>query len=187
MRDAGMACCGKHFPGHGWAEADSHVAIPIDERSREELSADLVPYRELKLDAVMPAHVIYPQVDARPAGFSPLWIGMLRQELGFDGVVFSDDLSMEGASVAGGIVARADAAWTAGCDMLLVCNAPDAVAELLERWQPQPDPIGAMRIGRLVPTRRSAAWQDLVRSSEYQAGQSVVRRLAGELPSPVSS
>lgn len=187
MRDAGMACCGKHFPGHGWAEADSHIAIPIDGRSREELSADLMPYRELMLDAVMPAHVIYPQVDTRPAGFSPLWIGMLRQELGFDGVVFSDDLSMEGASVAGGIIERADAAWTAGCDMLLVCNAPDAVAELLDRWQPQPDPIGAMRISRLVPSRHPASWQDLVQTSQYQAGQSVVRRLAGELPSPVSS
>jgi beta-N-acetylhexosaminidase len=152
MREAGMACCGKHFPGHGWAEADSHTAMPVDERSLAELEADLTPYRRLKLDAVMPAHVIYPQVDSRPAGFSPVWIGMLRKELGFDGVVFSDDLSMEGASVAGGIVARADAARNAGCDMLPVCNAPDAVGELLAHWQPQDDPISAARIARLLPT-----------------------------------
>jgi beta-N-acetylhexosaminidase len=187
MRGAGMACCGKHFPGHGWAEADSHIAIPTDLRSLADLSADLMPYRQLKLDAVMPAHVIYPQIDSRPAGFSPVWISMLRKELGFEGVVFSDDLSMEGASVAGGIVDRADAAWTAGCDMLLVCNAPAAVAELLERWQPQPDPIGAMRISLLVPTRRADSWTELAGNNEYQAGQSVVRRLAGDLPSPGSS
>lgn len=187
MHEAGMACCGKHFPGHGWAEADSHVAIPTDPRGLADLAADLMPYRELKLDAVMPAHVIYPQIDSRPAGFSPVWIGKLRQELGFEGVVFSDDLSMEGASVAGGIVDRADAAWTAGCDMLLVCNAPDAVGELLDRWQPETDPIGAVRISRLVPTRQAFSWPGLAGNSTYQAGQSVVRRLAGEPPTPTSS
>ena len=152
LRDAGMACCGKHFPGHGWAEADSHVAIPADERSLAELEVDMLPYRQLKLDAVMPAHVIYPQVDSRPAGFSPVWLGKLRREIGFDGVIFSDDLSMEGASVAGGIVERAEAAWSAGCDMLLVCNAPAAVGELLGNWRPQPDPVRAGRISRLLPT-----------------------------------
>lgn len=152
LRDAGMACCGKHFPGHGWAEADSHVAIPVDERGLAELEADILPYRQLPLDAVMPAHVIYPQVDSRPAGFSPVWLGKLRGELGFDGVIFSDDLSMEGAAVAGGIVERAEAAWSAGCDMLLVCNAPAAVGELLDKWQPAADPVRAGRISRLLPT-----------------------------------
>jgi beta-N-acetylhexosaminidase len=186
MHAAGMACCGKHFPGHGWAEADSHVAIPADQRSLAELAPDLLPYRKTRLDAVMPAHVIYPQVDTRPAGFSPVWISMLRQELGFDGVVFSDDLSMEGASVAGGIVERADAAWTAGCDMLLVCNAPDAVGELLDRWQPQPDPIAAMRISRLVPARGATPWSELAMNSDYLAALSVARRLAGELPAAPS-
>lgn len=180
MRDAGMACCGKHFPGHGWAEADSHVAIPVDERPLDQLAADLMPYRQLKLDAVMPAHVIYPRVDSRPAGFSPVWLGMLRKQLGFDGVVFSDDLSMEGASVVGGIVERADAAWTAGCDMLPVCNSPDAVGQLLDRWQPQPDPVGATRIARLLPNRPASPWQDMVRDVGYQAGLSAIRRLAGE-------
>ena len=145
--------CGKHFPGHGWVAADSHVAIPVDERTLGSTGARPEPYRRLKLDAVMPAHVIYPKIDARPAGFSPVWIGNAAQEFGFDGVIFSDDLSMEGASFAGGIVAaRRDAAWNAGCDMLLVCNAPDAVASVLENWKPAPDPVRAARLARLSPS-----------------------------------
>jgi beta-N-acetylhexosaminidase len=178
MREAGMACCGKHFPGHGWAEADSHIAMPVDERSLAELEPDLAPYRTLKLDAVMPAHVVYPRVDSRPAGFSPVWISMLRKEFGFDGVVFSDDLSMEGASVAGGIVDRADAAWSAGCDMLLVCNASDSVGELLDRWQPQSDPIGAMRIARLQPSAPALPWSEMAHRPSYQAALAVTRGLA---------
>ncbi len=152
LRAAGMASCGKHFPGHGFVRADSHLAIPVDERSWNELADDLLPYRELKLDAVMPAHVIYPQVDDRPAGFSPVWIGKLRKEFSHAGVIFSDDLSMEGASVAGGIVGRAQAAWAAGCDMMPVCNRPEMVAELLENWRPEADPQRGARIARLLPT-----------------------------------
>jgi beta-N-acetylhexosaminidase len=151
LAEAGMGCCGKHFPGHGWVAADSHSAIPVDERTLEEMAPDLEPYRKLKLGGVMPAHVIYPKVDARTAGFSPVWIAKLRQEFGFDGVIFSDDLSMEGASVAGGIVERVEAAWTAGCDMLLVCNAPDKVDDVLARWHPTPDTTRAARIARLLP------------------------------------
>lgn len=178
MDAAGMACCGKHFPGHGWVAADSHVAIPVDERSLDELAPDMEPYRQLKLDAVMPAHVIYPQVDGRPAGFSPRWLAILRQELGFAGVIFSDDLSMEGASVAGDIVGRAEAAWGAGCDMLLVCNAPEAVAALLERWQPAPDPLRAARIARLLPIRPGCSWPALQADGVYLAGREAVARLA---------
>lgn len=184
MREAGMGCCGKHFPGHGWVKADSHLAIPVDERSPAELAVDLLPYRELPLDAVMPAHVIYPQVDDRPAGFSPVWLGKLRKELGFDGVIFSDDLSMEGASVAGGIVERVEAAWNAGCDMLLVCNSPDAVGEVLARWHPEPDPVSAARVARLLPTSPARPWHELAEQGSYQAGRSVARRLAGDLPEP---
>lgn len=173
LRTAGMGCCGKHFPGHGWVAADSHLAIPVDERSLTEMAPDMEPYRQLKLDAVMPAHVIYPQVDARPAGFSPVWLDMLRKEFKFDGVIFSDDLSMEGASFAGGMVQRANAAWTAGCDVLLVCNSPDAVADLLENWKPEHDAMRAARLERLSPV---AGWRpDALR---YTAGKAAISQMA---------
>ncbi len=173
LRAAGMGCCGKHFPGHGWVAADSHVATPVDQRTLAEMAPDLEPYRHLKLDAVMPAHVIYPRVDSRPAGFSRVWLKMLRLEFDFDGVIFSDDLSMEGASFAGGMVERAQAAWTAGCDVLLVCNAADAVADLLSNWQPAHDPVRAARLARLSPP---PAWErDGVR---YAVAKAVVESLA---------
>ena len=136
LREAGMASVGKHFPGHGYVRADSHLAIPVDERSYAEIEAvDLLPYRRLiksGLAAVMPAHVIYPEVDAHPAGFSSKWLQqVLRGQLKFDGMIFSDDLSMEGASVAGGVVERGAAALAAGCDMVLLCNAPESAPALL--------------------------------------------------------
>lgn len=178
LRAAGMGCCGKHFPGHGWVAADSHVAVPVDERNLTELQPDLLPYRRLKLDAVMPAHVIYPRIDARPAGFSPVWIDLLRKEFAFAGVIFSDDLSMEGASVAGDIVDRANAAWAAGCDVLLVCNAPAAVGELLVRWQPSarktpPRSLTAMTTS--VGQAKQAGQRD---EALYAAGLAAVQRLA---------
>jgi beta-N-acetylhexosaminidase len=178
LRQAGMGCCGKHFPGHGWVQADSHVAIPVDERDWDKLLADMEPFRRLALDAVMPAHVIYPVVDKKSAGFSNYWINYLRNNLKFDGVVFSDDLSMEGASVAGDVVARAQAAWSAGCDMLLVCNAPEAVGQLLERWQPALDPVRAARVQRLLPQKPASDWADLQADPVYQRGVAAAGRLA---------
>jgi beta-N-acetylhexosaminidase len=173
-----MAACGKHFPGHGWVSADSHVAIPVDERDYAAIAAeDLEPYRRLKLDGVMPAHVIYPKVDANPAGFSPLWIAKLRNEFGCGGVIFSDDLSMEGASVAGGIVERATAAWTAGCDMLLVCNSPALVEELLLNWSIQPDALGSRRVERLLPLQPSKTWDTLQNDPAYCAGLASIAAL----------
>ncbi|HMW55445.1 MAG TPA: beta-N-acetylhexosaminidase [Accumulibacter sp.] len=170
LHRAGMAACGKHFPGHGWVEADSHVALPVDERELEELAPDIEPYRRLELDAVMPAHVIYRRLDPRPAGFSRFWTGMLRNQLGFNGVIFSDDLSMAGASVAGGICERCTAAWDAGCDLLLVCNSPDAVGELLANWQPPGDPLRSQRVERLVPTSPAVDWTDLQQDWLYWTG-----------------
>lgn len=175
LRLAGMAACGKHFPGHGWAEADSHVAIPVDERTLAELAPDIEPYRQLKLDAVMPAHVIYASVDNKSSGFSLYWHDYLRNNIKFEGVVFSDDLSMEGASVAGDIVDRAKAAWSAGCDMLLVCNAPGAVGDVLERWQPAFNPARSARIARLLPTLELPGIQD---DPHYLAGVRMSRILA---------
>ena len=151
---AGMAACAKHFPGHGFIAADSHTDVPVDTRSLAQIeAADLIPFRALAghgLSSVMPAHVIYPAVDDRPAGFSKIWLSqILRTQMQFQGVIFSDDLSMEGARVAGDIVARADAAIEAGCDMVLVCNRPDAADELLGRLQTEIAPASLARLARL--------------------------------------
>jgi beta-N-acetylhexosaminidase len=168
LHKAGMKSCGKHFPGHGHVAADSHFAIPVDERTLDQLQEDISAFRLSKVDAIMPAHVIYPAVDHRPAGFSPVWLKTLREEMGFDGVIFSDDLSMEGASVAGGILEKADAAWGAGCDMLLVCNAPDAAAQLLAQWQASSDPQRSARILKLSPPGSVVrTWASLTHEASY--------------------
>ena len=143
LHAGGSAAVGKHFPGHGYVAADSHTDLPVDERPLERIMADdVAPFAALArddLDGIMPAHVVYPQVDPRPAGFSPVWIrDILRTELGFDGLVFSDDLEMAGAHGAGDIVERADAALAAGCDMVLACNDFAQMELLLAGWSPPP-------------------------------------------------
>ena len=139
MKRAGMASTGKHFPGHGSVKADSHVAAAIDHRSYDEIyQKDMQSFIQLQpqLDALMPAHVIYEQVDPNPAGFSPYWIQkVLREQLQFDGVLFSDDLSMQAACVAGGADARIQAALNAGCDMGLVCNNRESACIALDGIQ----------------------------------------------------
>jgi beta-N-acetylhexosaminidase len=171
----GAASVGKHFPGHGYVRADSHFDVPIDERELGEIeAADLLPYCELikqGLCGIMPAHVIYPRVDRRPAGFSPVWLkDVLRSRLGFGGMIFSDDLSMEGASVAGGVVQRAEAALAAGCDMLLVCNAPQAAAEVLDKLKP--GPLDRARAERMRGRERS---KPLATDSRYALAVATIR------------
>lgn len=154
MRRAGMAAVGKHFPGHGGVAEDSHLALPIDRRPLAEIEArDLQPFRiliEFGLEGVMPAHVVFENVDKRPAGFSPFWIrDVLRHRLGFDGAVFSDDLSMAGAAFAGNHVDRARLALEAGCDMVLVCNMPDAAEEVLESLENHANTESESRLRRM--------------------------------------
>ena len=167
MAEAGMGAVGKHFPGHGFVEADSHHDVPVDERDFDTVwNEDIAPYRHRlgrQLAGVMPAHVIYPNADPssepQPAGFSPFWLKeVLRGRLGFKGVIFSDDLNMEGARVAGDILGRAKAAYAAGCDMLLVCNRPDLAAELLDRWAPEPDADHLARLAAITPAVAPPAW-----------------------------
>ena len=178
---AGMANCGKHFPGHGWAEADSHVALPVDNRQREGiLKNDAAPYRWLgpMLAGVMPAHVVYLQVDREPAGFSRHWIKkVLRGELGYTGAVFSDDLLMAGAGAAGTVVERAEAAFNAGCDFALVCNDTAAMDQVLEavKWK-RTAPFDA-RLARLQPRGNAPTMAELGDAELYRSARRDVLEL----------
>ncbi len=154
MKRAGMAATGKHFPGHGAVAADSHLALPIDERSLDEIMAeDVYPFRVLVthgLAGIMPAHVVYPQIDPVPAGVSRFWLHeILRTELGFQGVIFSDDLSMEGAVGIGSYGERAHASLAAGCDMVLVCNNRAGAIEVLHALESYDQPLTPVRLVRM--------------------------------------
>ncbi|OYU46112.1 MAG: beta-N-acetylhexosaminidase [Burkholderiales bacterium PBB4] len=189
LSQSGLAHCGKHFPGHGFVKADSHVAVPVDKRSLKTILAeDAAPYRWLSntLASVMPAHVIYPKVDTRPAGFSEVWLqNVLRGQLGFTGAIFSDDLSMAGARVLNGkpftYLEAARAALGAGCDMVLLCNQslPQAghgevidalIAGLTEaqvRGHWQPDELSDQRRVALLPTKPAVDWDALMVHARY--------------------
>lgn len=179
LQEGGMPAVGKHFPGHGYAAADSHVALPTDERSLADIRRkDLPPYVaaiKAGLAAVMPAHVVYPKVDSAPAGFSRVWLQqVLRGELGFEGLIFSDDLSMAGATGAGDVGARARAALQAGCGMVLLCNDPQGQERLLEALAgvPLAEPAQAERM------RRRGGARDLRKSVAYRAAQQALEALA---------
>jgi beta-N-acetylhexosaminidase len=178
LAQGGVAAVAKHFPGHGYAEADSHVAAPKDGRPYNEiLRKDMLPYRsviEAGVAAVMPAHVVYPQVDAEPAGYSKHWLQeVLRGKLGFDGLVFSDDLSMEGAAVGGGPPERAKAALAAGCDMVLLCNNPKGLDELLASLES----VSLQKPERLDRMRKQGG-RDLRKSVAYREAQEALQKLA---------
>lgn len=154
MLRAGMHAVGKHFPGHGGVSEDSHLALPVDHRALDALlKEDIVPFAKMianDLSGIMPAHVIYDKVDDKPAGYSKIWLqDILRSRLHFQGVIFSDDLSMEAAGVAGGYGSRAQHALDAGCDMVLVCNHPEGVAEVVEQLEGYNSPTAQARLIRM--------------------------------------
>ena len=172
MNKAGMQAVGKHFPGHGGVVEDSHVAMPVDHRSLDELlNSDIVPFQSMienKLAAIMPAHVIYDEVDDKPAGYSSFWIEeILRQRFGFQGVVFSDDLSMEAAGIAGGFGERADAALKAGCDMALVCNHLQGAIEAADYIKGYSDPTSQLRLVRMHG-EHDINWKQLKQNEHWQ-------------------
>ncbi|MDM3869945.1 beta-N-acetylhexosaminidase [Porticoccus sp. W117] len=179
MAQAGMAATGKHFPGHGAVLADSHLETPYDDRPLDAIRAnDLIPFARLagSYEAVMPAHMVFPKVVPESVGFSRFWLQeILRGELAFDGVIFSDDLSMKGADVAGGYAEKAAAALSAGCDMVLVCNCREGALEVLDYLQQQPLPASD-RLQRMAG-KGAVDWQQLQDMPRYLSTQQQLQAL----------
>lgn len=178
MREAGMAACAKHYPGHGFVVPDSHVAMPVDRRPLVDMEDDLTPYRRLidnGVAAVMAAHVVFTEVDDKPAGFSRRWLqGELRGRLGFDGAIFTDDLSMAGAKAIGDMPARAKAALAAGCDVLSLCNDRQGVLQVIDSLRGSEDPLSQVRMARLHG-KSGLTRQALHASKEWQTCEGAVK------------
>ncbi|MDH5191390.1 MAG: beta-N-acetylhexosaminidase [Gammaproteobacteria bacterium] len=182
MEQAGMKATGKHFPGHGAVDVDSHVGVPVDTRAFEDIyMEDVVPFERLinfGLAAVMTAHIIYPAIDNKLASYSEFWLkDVLRQRLGFQGVIFSDDLSMEGATVAGGVVERAKSALKAGCDMVLVCNHPESASAVLDGLGNYSSAASQMRLARMHG-RNTIGRNELLASHQWKDTVSEVMEYA---------
>ncbi len=178
MKKAWMPAVGKHFPGHGAVELDSHMDLPVDHRHLEDMwLSDILPFSQLcqsALAGIMPAHIVYSKSDELPAGFSPFWLQeILRNRLGFQGAILSDDLSMEGAAVIGDSLARAEAALEAGCDMILVCNKPDSVVQVIDGLKNVDNPVRHMRLVRLHG-RHAVNRDELLASQDWKSAAETV-------------
>ena len=175
-----MAATGKHFPGHGGVTADSHLEIPYDSRSLEQLQdRDLLPFKALshKLQGIMPAHIVFPEVDDKAVGFSSYWLqNILRQELAFDGVIFSDDLSMKGADQMGSYAEKADAALRAGCDMVLVCNNRQGALEVLDFLQTSTELVTSPRLP-VMKAQAQWQWAELMSDARWLATREALSTL----------
>jgi beta-N-acetylhexosaminidase len=190
LKSGGMNAVGKHFPGHGCIQADSHFELPIDPRTYADIEMnDMVPFRkmiDLGLIGIMPAHVIYPKVDIRPAGFSEIWLKkVLRGELGFEGCIFSDDLNMEGAAFAGSVLRRAESALDAGCDMVLVCNNPEAADTVLAELRWDIPALSLVRLARMHGQPHPESTAELHENSKFVKAVKDIAGIgmrSGELP-----
>lgn len=181
MHHAGMAATGKHFPGHGAVTADSHTDIPVDDREYNEIYAnDILPFKRMihhGIAAIMPAHVIYTKVDKMPAGFSKIWLkDILRKRLSFQGVIFSDDLDMKGASVIGEqYVDRAEAALTAGCDMVLACNNRKGALNIVDNLSGHNDPVSHLRLARMHG-KHETTMTELHKTTKWKKSSDILKR-----------
>jgi len=180
MAEAGMQATGKHFPGHGSIAADSHIAMPVDERNMREIEMDdLKPFQfmiDAGLNALMMAHVIYSRIDSQPAGFSPFWMKtVLRDNMHFQGAIFSDDLSMEGAVVAGDYSQRAKISLDAGCDMILVCNNRSAARDVVESLIGYNNPAASLRLAHLHH-KHFISRDELVHQPRWQEAKALLKQ-----------
>jgi beta-N-acetylhexosaminidase len=186
LQEAGMQATGKHFPGHGGVSGDSHEELPVDSRAYEDIyAADILPFERMihyGLAGIMPAHVVYEQLDKLPAGFSHFWIQeVLRKRLEFTGVIFSDDLSMAGAYVVGGYTERAEASLEAGCDVMLVCNNRVGAIEVLDNVKPRVNPVLQLRVAHMHG-RDIDGVEDFRSSDRWQTTCEAIKLLKDEFP-----
>lgn len=184
MNEAGMAATAKHFPGHGSVEVDSHLGLPEDNRTFEHIEGhDLLPFKELatSYQAVMPGHLLFPSVDSEPVGFSPLWLQtILREKLGFTGVIFSDDLSMAGAAASGSYADRAELALAAGCDLLLACNNRTGTYEIL-KFLDQGEQGSGTEAARSMKAREHLEYKQVLTEPNYGRAQEMMKKLQEKL------